>query len=163
MFIIYLKSAVHLLLISLLFAITACSSSSNNRSTKEVLDVPVINPCMHGSISPPGVNDCLKIDDILANNIKVRAPKGRCPANWQKHTPSGFCIPAYHLLSCGTFTFACHIEKADTFRIIKGEPKCKDGSIVVTAPAPVVDHESGLYLGTTTVLVCGPPSSHKPV
>lgn len=158
------KPAVLSLLIGMLFTVTACSSvEKNNSGSEKTLKASLKTECKRGLIRPPGVSRCMVIGDILAGNIKFRAPRGKCPDRWEKHTQNGFCLPAYHLVACGIDTFSCGNERRDTSRTVKGEPKCKDGTIVVTGQAPSFDHEAGLYLGTTTVLACGPITKNEPL
>ncbi|MFT6267480.1 MAG: hypothetical protein ACJAVV_000278 [Alphaproteobacteria bacterium] len=150
-------------ILSMLLVISACSGTTKHEIESDmILKVSSSRDCERGSIRPPGLPTCLVIDDILAGKIKFAAPKGKCPVNWQKQFSKAFCLPEFHLIACEQNRFACGTERSDTFRVVKGPSNCKDGTITVSGVAPRFNETGELYLGTTTVLACGPVGKTEP-
>jgi hypothetical protein len=152
--------------LSLLLALglCACASAGTTYKTPDgVLQLVAGRECNPGFLRPPGVKDCLNLQELVSPNPPLKAPIGLCPEHWRRYPANRFCLPSYRVVSCGKKTFPCDQSPGDSLRVPPGPVDCPKGTRVVAVQVPLFDADGELFLASRTGLACGPPVKHDPL
>lgn len=155
---------IELLSLFLATGLSACAGAGTPALTADrVLPMFDGRECEPGFLRPPGVKECLNLQELVSPDPPVKAPTGLCPEHWQRYPANRFCLPSYAVVSCGKKTFPCNQSPSDILRIPPGPVHCRDGTRVVAVQVPLFDASGELFLTSRTGLACGPIGKVDPL
>ncbi|WP_299945545.1 hypothetical protein [uncultured Microbulbifer sp.] len=163
----YTERSIISLIFILVFSLGNTAAFSTDHDDSEIV-LPVYNSeeCNQGFFRPPGIRECVNLQDLLSPNPPVEAPEGACPEFWQRYDQGGFCLPSHSVVSCGSTYFSCNNSQSDKLWLVPGYIGCPEPSQVIVGKYPSHNRTGELFLTYRPVFLCqalGPPERTDPL